>query len=201
MIFYKDADDVFFNFVVLKSTTMITRLSLCALLLTGATTNTSLKKTNITMDTAQQHKAIIIQFYEQLNHRQLEQAALLAAEDYANNQGGRGPAGFMAQVPQVLQAFPDAQWTLLSVAADGDKVFVRQQMRGTHEGVFQGIAPTHKAVINDGAAIYTFKGGKIIHHEVLTDRLGFLQQLGVLPVDITPSATRNEERAVYQAGN
>ncbi|QJB41386.1 ester cyclase [Chitinophaga oryzae] len=178
---------------------MIKRLSLCALLLASATAypqagNIHTKK-HLTMDTVQQNKAAIIHFYEQtLNHRQLEDVDQLVSGDYANLQGEKGPQGFMTQVLSLIKAFPDARWTVTGIAADGDKVFVKQQMTCTHQTAYLGTTPTHKTLISEGTAIYTFKNGKLIHHEVLTDRLAFLQQLGILPADITPPAI---QEAVY----
>ncbi|NML36624.1 SnoaL-like domain-containing protein [Chitinophaga sp. G-6-1-13] len=176
---------------------MITRLSLCALLLTGTAAYPQIKNIHatkkLTMDTVQQHKAAIIEFYEQtLNHRQLDKVGQLVSADYTNNLGVSGIPGFMAQLNSLLQTFPDAQWTIVSIAADGDKVFVKQQMTCTHQTPYLGMAPTHKALTNEGTGIYTFKNGKVISHEILTDRLGFLQQIGILPANITAPAKQEE---------
>lgn len=197
MIFYNDTVTVFLNFVVLNSYHMITRLSLCLLLLAWTAAYPQIKniytKKELTMDTAQHNKAAIIAFYEQmLNHRQLDKIDQLVSAEYTNNQGGRGVAGFMSQLTTLLQTFPDAQWTILSIAADGDKVFVKQQMTCTHQHPYLGVAPTHKTLVSEGTGIYTFKNGQIISHEVLTDRLGFLQQVGLLPADIGTSAKQEQ---------
>lgn len=178
---------------------MITRLTLCALLFTSATAYPQAKNIyltkQLTMDTVQQNKAAIIYFYEQtLNRRQLENIDQLVSADYTNLQGEKGPQGFMTQVQALIKAFPDARWTLNSIAAEGDKVFVKQQMTCTHQTAYLGTTPTHKTLTSEGTAIYTFKNGKLIHHEILTDRLGFLQQLGILPADVTPAAI---QEAVY----
>jgi predicted ester cyclase/heme-degrading monooxygenase HmoA len=176
---------------------MIFRLSLCTLLLAGATAHSQIKniqhKKELTMDTEQQHKAAIIEFYEQtLNHRQLDKIDQLVSADYANDLGAKGVPGFMAQLTTLLQTFPDAQWTIVSMAADGDKVFVKQKMTCTHQTSYLGMAPTHKALISEGTGIYTFRNGKVISHEILTDRLGFLQQIGILPPDITAPAKQEQ---------
>jgi hypothetical protein len=38
--------------------------------------------------------------------------------------------------------FPDLQWTLEEMIAEGDKVAARFIMRGTHRGTFFGVPPT-----------------------------------------------------------
>lgn len=132
----------------------------------------------------EQNKAAIRNFYENiLNKRQFEQLDNLISKDYVNLKGDKGVEGFQKQIPGLIKAFPDAQWTLIAIVAEGNKVFVKQRMQGTHKGVFQHIAPTNKVVTNEGFGIYEFKNGKIIYHEIQTDRLGFLQQLGVIPVE------------------
>ncbi|HET9486301.1 MAG TPA: ester cyclase, partial [Chryseosolibacter sp.] len=52
------------------------------------------------------------------------------------------------------------------------------------QGQFQNIAPTGRSISNEGTAIYELKDGKIVSHQIQTDRLGFLQQLGILPNEV-----------------
>lgn len=42
--------------------------------------------------------------------------------------------------------FPDIQWTLEEMVAEGDKVAARFIMRGTHRGTFFGVPPTGKTI-------------------------------------------------------
>jgi len=78
-------------------------------------------------------------------------------------------------------AFPDIQHTIHEQIAEGDKVVTRVTLRGTHEGDFQGIAPTGKRVTIEFPMIEHIVGGKIQEHRVYYDQLGLLQQLGVAP--------------------
>jgi predicted ester cyclase len=64
---------------------------------------------------------------------------------------------------------------------DGDKVIVRWTCRGTHRGVFRGVAPTGKQVTFGGMNIYRIVAGKIVERWAYEDGLGLLQQLGALP--------------------
>ena len=79
-------------------------------------------------------------------------------------------------------AFPDVRWTLEDVIAEGDKVAVRLTMRGTHQGEFFGIPPTGKQVTVSGIHIVRIANGRIAEHWGTNDDLGFLRQLGVLPL-------------------
>ncbi|NIO72292.1 MAG: ester cyclase [Anaerolineae bacterium] len=83
-------------------------------------------------------------------------------------------AGFRA-------AFPDQHFTIEDEIGEGDKVVVRYVYRGTHQGEFQGIAPTGKQVAVAGIAIYQITGGRIEEVWVASDSLGLMQQLGAVP--------------------
>lgn len=148
------------------------------------------------MNTTAGNKEVIFSLYENtLNNRRFERLEQVIAPDYSNARGGTGVEGFSKGVIDVLNAFPDAQWQVEELVAEGDKVMVKQKMSGTHTGVFQAIQPTGKKVVNEGFVIYEFGNGKIVRHEILTDRFSFFQQLGVLPADV--AASPNGDAAVY----
>ncbi len=131
------------------------------------------------------NKEIINSLYTaMLNGRHLE-AIDTIVDDHYTGPGGTGRSGFAGPVKSVLNALPDAHWTILDLVAEGEKVVVRWKLEGTHTGPFQSITPHGARIQNEGMAIYTFASGKIITHSVITDRIGFLQQLGVLPVDLS----------------
>ena len=78
-------------------------------------------------------------------------------------------------------AFPDFQITLEDIMADADKVVTRMLFQGTHHGPFVGVPPTGKHVTWMAIRIYRIADGKIVETWALQDRLGLMQQLGVVP--------------------
>jgi len=78
-------------------------------------------------------------------------------------------------------AFPDLIISVEDIIGEGDKVVASWSARGTHQGDFQGIAPTGKQVIVTGVAIYRFIGDRIAEMWGWRDALGLMQQLGVIP--------------------
>jgi predicted ester cyclase len=143
------------------------------------------KKEEVKMSTTEKNKEVIRKLYEQsMNKRNMELLSEFIADDYIGINGTRGAIGFKESLVALINSFPDAKWNIEELIADGDKVMVRQKFSGTHTAKFQYIEATGKAVSSDGMVIYELKNGKIIRSLVQTDRLGFLQQLEVLPVNL-----------------
>lgn len=132
-----------------------------------------------------------------MNNRKFELLNRVVSEDYTNAQGGKDIESFKQGIMAVIKAFPDAKWTVTEIIAEGNKVFVKQRVQGTHTGVFQNISPTNRAISNDGMVIYSFENRKIVSHQIQTDRLGFLQQLGILPADFPPTLSQGNESNVF----
>lgn len=129
-------------------------------------------------------------YEEALNKRNFALLSQFISEDYTGPNGLKGPAGFEAPVAELIKALPDAQWNIEELISEGDKVVVKWTIQGTQTGQFRNIRPTGKTVSNTGIGIYAFKNGRITATEVHTDRLGFLQQLGVLPQPGNPPVNK-----------
>jgi len=93
----------------------------------------------------------------------------------------RGPAGYLAIIGMMRGGFPDIQWTLEEMVAEGDKVAVRFTMRGTHRGTFFGVPPTGKTISVQAMNIYRLSGGQFVEEHGQPDMLGLLQQIGAVP--------------------
>ena len=78
-------------------------------------------------------------------------------------------------------AFPDAQYPLYDILADGDKVVARWGIQGVQHGAFMGFPPSGKPVNVNGIIIYRLKNQKIVEYWGSFDMLGLLRQLGAAP--------------------
>lgn len=131
------------------------------------------------------NKAIIRKLYEEaLNKRDQSITAELVAPAYTGPGGAKGAAGFWVPLQPLIAAFPDMQWTVGEMVAEGDKVIVQFTTRGTHAAPFNGLAATGLKVTGTGIGFFELKEGKIVSAQVHNDRLGFLQELELLPRDI-----------------
>jgi predicted ester cyclase len=82
---------------------------------------------------------------------------------------------------------PDLSAKLEDLVAEGDKVVVRFTAEGTHDGTLLGVPPTGKRMRISGISIYRLAEGKFVEHWEEGDRLGLLQQLGVIPAPAAPA--------------
>ena len=69
---------------------------------------------------------------------------------------------YKQEVNSYFVGFPDLQYTIEDMVAEGDKVAVRWTGRGTHKGEFWGVAPTGKEATMRGISIIRIEGGKIL---------------------------------------
>lgn len=133
------------------------------------------------------NKELVRGLYEDfINRGRLDVLDQLVADDYEGPDGARGPSAFRANIASVRAGFPDIQFRVEDLIAEGDRVVVRWSWVGTHAGPFRGIPPTNKRVTNSGIAIYQFRDGEIIRNWLETDRLGALQQIGAAPMQFGP---------------
>jgi steroid delta-isomerase-like uncharacterized protein len=93
----------------------------------------------------------------------------------------RGPIGYLTIIKMMRSGFPDVQWTLEDIVAEGDKVAARFTMHGTHQGIFFGVPPTEKPISVQAMNFYYLSGGKIVGEHGQPDFLGLLQQIGAVP--------------------
>jgi len=89
--------------------------------------------------------------------------------------GPTGPRAFRQYYAAIRAAVPDARYEVDDLIAEGDRVVVRWRLLGTHEGSFQGIAPTGRAIELKGIAIYRVDGGKLMERWVVSDLHGLLE--------------------------
>jgi len=91
--------------------------------------------------------------------------------------GSTGPRAFRDYYSAIRAAVPDARYEVDDLIAEDDKVVVRWRLLGTHQGNFQGIAPTGRAIVLKGIAIYRVENGLLMERWVVSDVHGVLEQI------------------------
>lgn len=136
---------------------------------------------------AEDNKAVIRRLFEEIwNKGNFALIDEIVAPNFTNHDPatpdlGRGPEAYQQLATRYRTAFPDLQFTLEEIVAEGDKVAVRYTSRGTHQSELSGIAPTGKQVTVTGTFISRLANGKVEESWVNWDALGLMQQLGAVP--------------------
>jgi len=98
-----------------------------------------------------------------------------------NNPTASGPEGIKQLISMYRSAFPDVHFAIEQEIADGDYVVHRLMATGTQRGALPGLPATGKRATVTAIVINRFKDGKIVEGWAISDQLGLLQQLGVVP--------------------
>ena len=95
-----------------------------------------------------------------------------------NIEGFGGVEGLKAAITSYRTSFPDLHFTVEEVIAEEDKVAYRWIARGTHQGAYEGIAPTGKPITATGITILRIVDGKVIEDRAETTVPSLKEQLG-----------------------
>lgn len=82
---------------------------------------------------------------------------------------------------RLITAFPDLTFDVVEKFARDDDVSERWYIRGTHQGTFMGIPPTGRYCEIPGISMVRMRDGKFLTDWYLTDALGTLRQMGLMP--------------------
>lgn len=115
------------------------------------------------------NKAVITKWIEARNTNDAEGALALWVDEWQE----RLTKGFNG----TTEAFPDVNIGVDEMIAEGDKVVLRWTLTGTHQGNYQGIPATGKAIKWNGIDIYTLADGKIAGINRASDPNAIAKQL------------------------
>ncbi len=94
----------------------------------------------------------------------------------------QGPIGYLMVLAMMRSGFPDMQWTLEDMVAEGDKIAARYTMKGTHQGNFFGVPATGKPIVVQAINFYRLVDDQIVEEYGQPDMLGLLRQIGAIPI-------------------
>jgi steroid delta-isomerase-like uncharacterized protein len=123
-------------------------------------------------------------FEEVVNNGNFGVADELVGPAYVNHGvpvPAQGPEALRMAIGMFRAAFPDIKVTLENVVAEGERVATHGYFTGTHQGDFNGIPPTGKAIKVAYIDLWRLENGKAAENWVQMDMVGLMQQLGVMP--------------------
>jgi steroid delta-isomerase-like uncharacterized protein len=92
-------------------------------------------------------------------------------------EGLGGVEAFKAVITAFRTGFPDIHFTVEDIIAEGDKVAYRWTAHGTHQGDYEGIAPTGKTVTSTGITIIRLADGQVVEDRFESGGPGIKEQL------------------------
>ena len=136
------------------------------------------------MSDLEKNKELARQFFEQIWNQGDESAIdRFIAEDAAGNDPkfGVGRESFRLQWRKWRAAFPDINFAVEEIVAEGDTVVTRWRLTGTHLGEYLGKEATGNKVDVDGVSIDRIKNGMVVSGFDAWDSLDFREQIGLIP--------------------
>ena len=131
------------------------------------------------------NKAVVRRYFEAMDSAEtIGMVDALLAPDYRLRFDSMPEMGREEMLPFVqgfFTAFPDLKHDIRDQIAEGDRVATRIVARATHTGDFMGIPPTGKAIEIQAIDIHRVVDGRIVEQWVISDGVGLLTQLGVMP--------------------
>ena len=138
------------------------------------------------MDIIKRNKELMKKFETMINTADENLAEELVATDApfytpASPEPLYGGKGYLSVVHWMRKGFSDIQWHLQEMVADEEKVAVRWNMTGTHDGNFLGTPPTGKKISVCVMNFYYFnKEGKVTNDIAAEGMIGIFKGIGVL---------------------
>lgn len=131
----------------------------------------------------EQNKATVRRFYAAFEQNDLEAlTAVLAPNLVAYNPNAQNRDEHLQGVSGWNSIFSDNRFEIIDQIAEGDQVATHVILRSIHsKAAFQGVPPSGKQIVVPAMTLERIKGGKIVERRVYSDRLGMLQQLGIVP--------------------
>ena len=90
-------------------------------------------------------------------------------------------ADFKKGIGEIREAFPDYACTEAHRVVEGDRLAVRFDYQGTHQGEWFGVPATGQKVTFRGMSLDRFEDGVLVDTDLVMDWLDVLEQLGGYP--------------------
>ena len=128
----------------------------------------------------EENKTIVRKVYEAFNERNTDMTNEIIAPDYVDYTNQiQGLESGKKFITMFWEGFPDIYWSIEDIIAEGDKVWVRAKITGTHTGEYRGLVPTGKKFTISAVDIWHIVNGKIVECWAVDDLLDFYQKLGI----------------------
>ncbi len=122
------------------------------------------------METTKKNKQFILEYYNALSGVEKTEKLI---DRYVNDEELKNHIIFFDTI------FPRYEVVVDEMIAENNKVVVLARVRGTHEGEFNDIPPTHQKVEIRFTIRYVIEKDKIVDHWMISDLSTLYEQLGI----------------------
>ena len=134
-------------------------------------------------DPEAENERVVREALDAIDHLDFDRLSELFAEDFVLRFVGSpdrvGREVTFGLIRGAYASFPDQTHIIDEVITEGDRVVVRLSYEGSHQGEYDGTAPTGNRFDYAGIQIYTVVDGVAEDVWILDDRLTFMSQLGM----------------------
>lgn len=142
--------------------------------------------------TPEENEALVTAYWAEAVWGKQGKIAEIVAPDEIHHWGIAGTTegfdAFSERWALFVTAFPDLEFTVDLVAAEGDLAATAWTATGTQAGEWQGIAPTNKEVSWTGINLFRIACGQIAESWGEADHIGLRAALGATDVPMIPAA-------------
>jgi predicted ester cyclase len=125
----------------------------------------------------QQNREVVRVFVEEFwNKNDVDCIDQFLSEDY-QELSYQSKEGLKKFATTILESFPDKCYTVEEIMVKDDKVLVRMNVTGTHQGMFFGTAPTGNTIDVTLYRQYRVQRGKICEHRGWIDMVTMWSQI------------------------
>jgi C-1 hydroxylase len=129
----------------------------------------------------EENKDLVRKTIEATNTHDLSSIEEMVALDFVDHtRRMHGLEGLKQFLSMIFKSFSDFHLTIEDIIAEGDKVWIRSTITGTHTGEFSGLTPTGKKFTESSVWIYRIVNGKVVEGWDVQDELDFYKKIGAI---------------------
>jgi hydroxyacylglutathione hydrolase len=137
--------------------------------------------------TGNEVESVARRYFEAISARDVDAAVAMWAEGGRENLRGQvdvtAPEGVRGLIDELLGAFPDLRFEIVSLTTQDDRCAVQWRLSGTFAGpgTMGGAQPTGQPLELEGIDLLTVRDGLIQSNDAFPDSIGFARRIGLLP--------------------
>ena len=137
--------------------------------------------------TGNEAESVARRYFDAIAARDLDAAVAMWAEGGRENVRGQtdvtAPEGVRGFIGELLDAFPDLRFELISTTTQEDRCAVQWRLSGTFAGpgTLGGIEPTGHPLQIEGIDLLTIRDGLIQSNDAFPDSIALARQIGMMP--------------------